>query len=221
VIKVKDNGRGISAQALPRLFDMFYQERVGEQERAGQRNQSAGLGIGLTLAKKLVEMHSGSIDAESAGLDCGSTFTVQLPLSRNARKNASPAQAAVANSEQAHRILIVDDNTDAAEAMCMLLTSVGQGEVKTAFSGEQALQLGAHLCPDVVLLDLGMPGMDGYEVARRIRQEPWGRDLLLVALTGWGQDQHRHRTKEAGFDRHLTKPAELDALLSVLNGSVH
>jgi two-component system, chemotaxis family, CheB/CheR fusion protein len=215
LIRVKDNGRGISAQAIPHLFEMFYQERGGEGD------QRAGLGIGLTLAKKLVEMHAGSIEASSAGPNRGSTFTMHLPLSCNARQTQATLPTGVTNGQQGHRILIVDDNMDAAESMCMLLTSVGEGDVRTAFSGEEALKLGPHLCPDVVLLDLGMPGMDGYEVARRIRREPWGRDILLVALTGWGLDQHRNQTKEAGFDRHLTKPAELEALLAVLNEHVH
>jgi CheY-like chemotaxis protein len=216
LVRVKDNGRGISAQALPRLFDMYF------QERSAGSDLGSGLGIGLTLAKKLVELHSGSIGAESAGPDRGSTFTVRLPLMRRPEGSYTEQERSAGGFEEEHRILIVDDNADVAETMCLLLSSICDGEVETAGSGEEALRVGPRLRPDVVLLDLGMPDMDGYEVARRIRREPWGRDIWLVALTGWGQDQHRHRTKEAGFDRHLTKPAELEALRAVLSeGGVH
>jgi two-component system, chemotaxis family, CheB/CheR fusion protein len=208
-IKVKDSGRGISPQALPRLFDMYFQEKAGQ-------DYESGLGIGLTLAKKLVELHSGSIQAESAGPNRGSTFTVRLPLALGLSESGAEERGAGACAQE-QRIMIVDDNTDAAQAMSLLLTSIGGGEVGTAFSGEEALELGPRLKPDVVLLDLGMPDMDGYEVARRIRREPWGKDVFLVALTGWGQDSHRHRTQEAGFDRHLTKPAEFETLRAVLS----
>src|SRR5262249_4569832 len=116
-----------------------------------------------------------------------------------------------------HRILIVDDNTDAAETLCALMKSLGEREVHTASSGEQALEAAPGLHPDIVLLDLMMPEMDGYEVARRMRKEPWGKDVLLVALSGLGHEEHRRRSREAGFDRHVTKPADLAALQSVLN----
>ena len=116
------------------------------------------------------------------------------------------------------RVLIVDDNSDAAETLRALLTAISGGEVQTASSGVEALKLGAQLRPNIVLLDLGMPGMDGYEVARRMRGESWGKDVLLVALTGWGQDQHRRRSSAAGFDRHMTKPADPEALRAVLSG---
>lgn len=209
-ISVADNGRGMSAKSLGNVFEMFYQER--ESPLSG-----TGLGIGLTLAKKLVELHRGSIAVESAGVQQGSKFTVLLPLTS---RTSSPDEAK--DEEQAksqHRVLIVDDNVDAAETMRVLMTTLGAGEVQTASNGHDALDIAARLRPDLVLLDLSMPGMDGYELARRMRAQPWGKEALLVALTGWGQDQHRRRSREAGFDRHLTKPADPDALRAILSGS--
>jgi two-component system CheB/CheR fusion protein len=214
VIAVEDNGIGIAPQSLGKVFDMFYQG--GE---SGGVN-SSGLGIGLTLAKKLVEMHSGTLTAESAGTNKGSTFIVRLPLARSAAESAvEEASDSVANAQQRHRVLIVDDNEDAAESLCRLMKVLDGGDVRTAFSGAQALEVGAKLRPDVVLLDLAMPGMDGYEVARRMRAESWGREAVLVALTGWGQEHHRRRSQEAGFDRHMTKPADPEALRAVLSGN--
>jgi two-component system, chemotaxis family, CheB/CheR fusion protein len=211
VIIVHDNGLGISEAALPNIFEMFY------QGHASSGGAVPGLGIGLTLAKKLVEMHGGRITAQSAGINGGSTFTVVLPLTNSALESDPPSAHAVVNGATAkRRVLIVDDNVDAAETMRMLMTTLGGGEVQTASSGAEALQLAARLHPDLVLLDLSMPGMDGYEVARRMRGETWGRRATLVALTGWGQDQHRRRSQEAGFDQHMTKPASADALRAVL-----
>jgi len=218
-ISVEDNGRGMSAEALQNAFEMFYQAR--ESALSG-----AGLGIGLTLAKKLVEMHRGSIVAASAGLDQGSRFTVRLPLTRDMRAQAdeSENEASQVDARRCemggrHRVLIVDDNDDAAETLRVLIETLGAKEVHTASNGPDALAAAAQFRPDVVLLDLSMPGMDGYELARRMRAEAWGKDALLVALTGWGQEHHRRRSKAAGFDRHLTKPANPDALRAVLNGS--
>jgi two-component system, chemotaxis family, CheB/CheR fusion protein len=211
LISVRDNGLGISPQSLPHLFDMFYQ--------AGNQGEgtNAGLGIGLTLAKTLVEMHSGTISAESAGPNQGSTFTVCLPLAPGVSRSAPEASGELNAAADKQRVLIVDDNAEAAEMLRLLMATIGSGEVQTAFSGVEALRVGAQLRPNVVLLDLAMPGMDGYEVARRMRDESWGRDALLVALTGYGQDQHRRRSKAAGFDRHMTKPADPAALRAVLN----
>jgi two-component system, chemotaxis family, CheB/CheR fusion protein len=210
VISVQDNGRGIAAESLPNIFEMFYQERQGE-------GGGTGLGIGLTLAKKLVELHGGSITAESAGLNQGSTFCLRLPLAKPDQQTG-PAPATQNNREAVdhHRVLIVDDNADAAETLRLLMKSMGGNEVRTASSGPEALKAAAQLHPDIVLLDLSMPGMDGFEVARRMRAEPWGRGALLVALTGWGQEQHRRRSIEAGFDRHMTKPADVETLRAVL-----
>ena len=213
LISVRDNGQGIAPQSLSNVFEMFYQVSGSAQL------SNSGLGVGLSLAKKLVEMHSGTISVESLGLNMGSTFTVQLPLTSASRVSRTADTPCVA-SERAdkQRVLIVDDNSDAAETLRALLTAISGGEVQTASSGVEALKLGAQLRPNIVLLDLGMPGMDGYEVARRMRGESWGKDVLLVALTGWGQDQHRRRSSAAGFDRHMTKPADPEALRAVLSG---
>lgn len=210
-ITMQDNGRGIAPEALQNVFEMFYQDRESGAVEAG-------LGVGLTLAKKLMELHGGTIIAESAGLGRGSTFIVQLPL---ASQQVLDSTAAVSPEEEItcdhRRVLIVDDNIDAAETMRLLMQSLGAGDVRTAASGPEAIEAGAQLRPDVVLLDLSMPGMDGYEVARRMRAEPWGKTALLIALTGWGQEQHRRRSHEAGFDRHLIKPADMQALRSALH----
>jgi two-component system CheB/CheR fusion protein len=208
IVKVRDNGIGIARHAMPRVFEMFYQDRDQRVAR------NSGLGIGLTLAKSLVEMHGGSIDVESSGPNRGSTFTIRLPIAVGA--STVPEEHRHAPSAGDHRVLIVDDNTDAAETLCMLVKSLGGNEVQTASSGAEALETARELQPDVVLLDLMMPGMDGYEVARRMRQESWGRDAKIVAVTGWGQEEHRRRTREAGFDQHLTKPANIEALESLL-----
>jgi PAS domain S-box-containing protein len=211
VISVRDNGSGISAEALPNVFELFYQ--------GGNSADPAkpGLGIGLTLAKKVVELHGGTISAESAALNQGSTFTVRLPLSHSALRQTGNGDASPSIGKQ--RVLIVDDNADAAETLQMLMRTLVSGEVEIASSGDEALRLGARLHPNVVLLDLGMPNMDGYEVARRMRGESWGKSALLIAITGWGQEEHRRRSREAGFDRHMTKPADPDALRAVLNGA--
>jgi CheY-like chemotaxis protein len=212
VISVQDNGRGMSADSLRNVFEMFYQ--ASDSSLTG-----SGLGIGLTLARKLVEMHSGSISAESPGVQQGSTFTVRLPLSRFPNAPSTEAVTQSPQSTHLHRVLIVDDNEDAAETLRELISALNGNEVHTSSNGPDALAAADRLHPDVVLLDLSMPGMDGYEVARRMRATPWGKNALLVALTGWGQEQHRRRSKEAGFDCHLTKPADPEALQAVLNGA--
>jgi two-component system, chemotaxis family, CheB/CheR fusion protein len=210
-ISVQDNGRGLSAQSLRNVFEMFYQ---GGESGASD----TGLGIGLTLAKKLVGMHGGTISAQSAGAGMGSTFTVCLPLAQGEIAVSTPeTQDEAGECARQHRVLIVDDNADAAETLRLLMKSLGGGEVRTASNGADALEAAATLHPDVVLLDLSMPGMDGYELARRMRAESWGKRAFLVALTGWGQDQHRRRSHEAGFDRHMIKPADAEALRGVLN----
>jgi CheY-like chemotaxis protein len=163
-------------------------------------------------------MHGGTISAESAGAGMGSTFTVRLPLAQGEIAVSTPeAQDEAGECARQHRVLIVDDNADAAETLRLLMKSLGGGEVRTASNGPDALEAAATLHPDVVLLDLSMPGMDGYELARRMRAESWGKRAFLVALTGWGQDQHRRRSHEAGFDRHMIKPADAEALRGVLN----
>jgi PAS domain S-box-containing protein len=209
VVSVADTGEGLEAEQLPQLFKMFYRG-----SHTARRNQS-GLGIGLPLSRRLVEMHGGRITAESAGPGRGSRFTVRLPL--------NPAQQVAAAAKEAKRpqvapmtILIVDDNFDAAESMRMLLKAMGV-EVRVAHDGPQALAAFEACRPRMVLLDIGMPGMDGYEVARRLRASPGTPRPALVALTGWGQDEDRRRVREAGFDHHLVKPADFATLQSLIS----
>lgn len=207
-ISVCDNGAGISPEAMRHLFEMF--SRGDQSDGNGQ----GGLGIGLAISRRLVEMHGGSIQAHSAGRGMGSTFTVRLPLVADpgARVADDPyATAAVPRQ----RILVVDDNGDSAESLGMLLELLG-ADVRIAGGGAAALDLFGEFDPEVVLLDIGMPEMDGYEVARRIRARDPQRRTAVVALTGWGQEEDRRRSREAGFDHHLVKPADLDALRALL-----
>jgi two-component system CheB/CheR fusion protein len=210
-IVVRDNGIGMPPEVLRHAFDMFYQ---GDDSRLPR---TAGLGIGLTLAKTLVDMHGGSMDVSSEGPDRGSEFTVRLPIPR-VHAPPLPPKAAPANDRLGgHRVLIVDDNGDAAQTLGVLVTALGKNDVRVASSGADALKIAEDQHPDIVLLDLKMPDMDGFEVARRLRRRPWAAHTLLVALTGWGMDEHKRRTKEVGFDRHLTKPADRTMLESVLS----
>ena len=212
IISVRDNGIGISPQMLPRVFDIFSQEREAASLRQG------GLGIGLTLVANLVRMHGGSVEARSAGLGLGSEFMVRLPRTLKMAAVDEPAHSGGgrAADEAVQRVLVVDDNRDAAETLSMLLEFMGGKEVKVANDGPAALTEMASFQPDVVLLDIGMPGMDGNEVARRIRQQPQFATTRLVALTGWGQEEDRRRTHESGFDHHLTKPVDIAALQALL-----
>jgi signal transduction histidine kinase len=212
-ICVRDNGIGIDPVALPAVFDLFTQaSRSTEQAQAG-------LGIGLALVKRLVELHGGEVEARSEGLGRGSEFVVRLPrLLRDPHAAAGNAEAAAAAPKAAapsRRILVADDNVDALDSLGELLTSAGH-ETHKAADGLQALDAAIRLRPELILLDIGMPGLDGYEVARRVRALPWGRDVTLVALTGWGQDSDRRSSKEAGFDAHWVKPLELNRLWSLL-----
>ena len=212
VVTVSDSGIGISPGMLPKIFDMFMQ---GDQTL--ERLQS-GLGLGLTLVRRLVQMHGGSVEAQSEGTDRGSAFIVRLPALEE--KAASPAAGAPAGepaSVTGFRILVVDDNHDAADALAMLLEMTGN-QTHLAFDGVAALAAAARVRPDVVLLDIGMPELNGYDVARRIREQPWGRDMVLVALTGWGQDEDRQKTADAGFNEHLVKPVDPARIMKVLAG---
>jgi CheY-like chemotaxis protein len=211
VVCVKDTGYGIAATALPHVFEMFYQ---GADPRSATQT---GLGIGLALAKSLVEMHGGTIRAASAGPDRGSEFTLRLPALEPAAIDDIAREADVRAPLGGHRVLVVDDNADAAQTLAMLIQTLGTNDVHVALSGEEALPLAARIKPDTVFLDLKMPEMDGYEVAQRLRREPWGEETWLVALTGWGLDEHKRRTKDAGFDQHLTKPADRAALEAILS----
>ncbi|MEO7253007.1 MAG: response regulator [Casimicrobium sp.] len=216
VISVRDTGMGIPADMLETVFEMFTQIN-----RTLDRAQG-GLGIGLSLVKTLVEMHGGSVQATSEGIDLGSEFTVTLPTaSVSAPASVAPIAPAVGSAVSAitaHRILVVDDNVDAAETMAMLLEFSGH-EVRTAFGGQQALDLALRFRPDVVFLDIGLPGMNGYEVARRLLADPATAGTRLIALTGWGTEDDIQKSKMAGFHAHLTKPVDpyaLEALLATI-----
>ena len=208
VVAITDSGEGIEPEQLPQIFRLF-----ARGNRSAGRNQS-GLGIGLALVRSLAELHGGSVEAASDGLGKGSRFTVRLPAT--AAKPAAPTRARVEHPTiPAVTILLVDDNRDAADSMRMLLREAG-AEVRVAHDGAEALEAFEACRPRVVLLDIGMPGMDGYEVARRLRASPRGAHAALVALTGWGQDEDRRRVREAGFDHHLVKPADFDTLQSLI-----
>lgn len=208
VVTVQDNGIGIAPEMLGSVFDMFVQASGASKAAQG------GLGIGLTLARTLVELQGGRIAADSAGLGQGSRFTVWLPL------HAAPLPAATADALEAPvqgvSALVVDDNRDAANSLAEFLDALGIATA-VAYSGAEALALLPTLQPDLAVLDIGMPGMDGHELARRIRQHPAGAHVLLIALTGWGQQSDREATAAAGFQHHLVKPLDPDVLLPILD----
>jgi len=209
VVNVQDDGIGIAPELLDTVFDMFVQASGASKAAQG------GLGIGLTLARSLVELHGGRIVAHSAGLGQGSAFTVRLPL-QAALAAQTPADMPAATAA-ALTALVVDDNRDAADSLAEFLQAVGMA-TGVAYSGAQALELLPRLRPDLAILDIGMPGMDGYELARRLRQHPAGQGTLLVALTGWGQQRDREATAEAGFDHHLVKPLDPEQLIALVEG---
>lgn len=210
VIRVKDTGLGIPPDMLSRIFDMFTQV-----DHSLERSQG-GLGIGLTLVQRLVDLHGGTVEAHSEGAGKGSEFVVRIPLApadESAARSMPPADGNGAPLSS-RRILVVDDNRDAANSLAMLLRLLGN-EVLTAYDGLEAVETAAASRPDLILLDIGMPKLNGYEVARRIR-ETQGDGVVLIALTGWGQEDDRRRSKEVGFNHHLTKPVEINALQAML-----
>jgi CheY-like chemotaxis protein len=209
VITVADTGIGIPPGNLSTIFEMFTQVS-GALERS-----RGGLGIGLTLVKRLVEMHGGEIEARSEGEGKGSQFVIRLPASMESAK-APPAAKVPHEPARTHRILVVDDNQDAATSLATLLQMTGH-ESFTAFDGPSALEAMERHRPDVVLLDIGLPGVSGYEVCRRARAQPWSNDITFIALTGWGQAEDRRRTQEAGFDSHPVKPVEFGSLIAQLD----
>jgi CheY-like chemotaxis protein len=207
-ISVDDTGRGIARELLPRVFDLFVQGEQAIDRRAG------GLGLGLTIVRSLAELHGGSVHAESDGLGHGSRFSVRLPVvERAATQPSRPAPLATTTGET--RVLLVDDNTDAAESLAELLRMVGY-EVRTAGDAQEALDIVDGFVPALALLDIGLPGIDGYELAGMLRAKPSCRGLKLVALTGYGRDNDRTRTTAASFDEHLVKPVDIDKLLAVI-----
>jgi PAS domain S-box-containing protein len=207
-VRVKDTGIGIPPEMLPRVFEMFTQV-----ERSLERSQG-GLGLGLTLVRSLVEMHGGTVKAHSGGPGKGSEFVVRLPVARGPEPEGVAGDGGKVLSPPRRRILVVDDNRDAANSLAILLRILGH-EVHTAHDGLEAVGAATVFQPDVVLLDIGLPKLNGYEAARRVRQER-GTGVTLIALTGWGQEEDRRLSKEAGFDHHMTKPVELPALQRLL-----
>ncbi|MFZ6876318.1 ATP-binding protein [Undibacterium sp. Di27W] len=207
-IAIRDNGIGIPVEALQSVFDMFSQLAPALERSQG------GLGIGLALVHGLVELHSGRISAHSDGPGCGSTFTVTLPL----LVPTEPSLVATIDTAQVgeHSILVVDDNADAADTLAMALELLGN-HVYTAYSAVAALQSATEQHPDVMLLDIGLPDMDGYELARRVRAQPWGKKIIMIAVTGWGQDSDRARAHDAGFDHHMVKPIQFERLRELLS----
>jgi PAS domain S-box-containing protein len=208
LVAVKDNGAGIPQDKLDSIFDMFMQvDRTSEQSQAG-------LGIGLTLVKRLTEMHGGSIEARSDGAGQGSEFIVRLPILSKPDLLSQPETAVEPSPER--RILIVDDNRDSADSLSMLLEITGN-KTYMAHDGVEALEAIEKYRPEVVLLDIGLPRLDGHEVCRRVREKSWGKDIVIIALTGWGQEDDRRKSEEAGFNGHLVKPVDYDELLELLS----
>lgn len=196
-ITFSDHGMGISTEMLPRIFDMF-----AKADRSLEKAQD-GLGIGLTIAKKIVELHGGDLVAYSDGVGTGSRFVVRLPVSAEVARRAGP------------RVLVVDDNRDLASSMQIMLGMMGS-ETQTAQDGMEALKIAATFRPEVVFLDIGLPKLNGYDVCRVIREQAWGKNVTIVALTGWGQNEDVARSQEAGFNHHLVKPVDNAALEKIM-----
>ncbi len=211
VVAVQDTGVGIPAALLPQVFDLFVQG-----ERSLDRTQG-GLGVGLTIVRSIVQQHGGSVQATSAGRGCGSQFEVRLPLVSQSMPATDVASAPAAPAAGSLRVLVVDDNVDAAQTLCDLVESWGH-QVECVHGGHEALACIARFDPEALLLDIGLPGMDGYELARAVRQLPQADSFLLVAVTGYGDAEARLRSAQAGYDQHLTKPVDTDTLEQILAG---
>jgi len=212
VISVRDNGIGIAATQLPTIFDMFIQADTSIERSV------SGLGIGLALVKNMVELHGGTVEVSSAGLGHGTVFLVRMAI----MDTIPMAPVAIPALDEAvpvvpQRILVVDDNVDAAIMLERLLQLNGR-QTRVAHNGIEAVDLAEQFRPHMILLDIGLPLLNGYEVCRRIRSEPWGKDMVIIALTGWGQEEDRKRSREAGFSAHYVKPLERAALKQVLGG---
>jgi CheY-like chemotaxis protein len=214
LVSVRDSGIGLDAETIPRIFRMF------EQSKTVSGQFSSGLGIGLSLSRQFAEMHGGTVEARSDGPGLGSEFLIRLPVvNRDGARNAVPLSPAAGADGRRMKVLVVDDNQDAADSLAALLEIDGF-DVRAVYDGAAAIAAVAQSQPDMIILDLGMPGMDGYETARAIRQRPGAERILLLALTGWGQSDARRRTLEAGFDHHLVKPVELEQIIR-LAGARH
>ncbi|MBV7535643.1 response regulator [Duganella sp. sic0402] len=207
VVSIRDDGIGMDAETIPRVFRMF------EQSNTVNGQFSSGLGIGLSLARQFAEMHGGSVDASSDGAGLGTEFTIRLPvLDHGGARDAVPLAQQAGSDGRKMQVLVVDDNQDAADSLAALLELDGF-DARAVYDGVAALAAVDAQAPDMLILDLGMPGMDGYETARAIRQKPGAERILLLALTGWGQSDARRRTLESGFDHHLVKPVELEQIV--------
>jgi PAS domain S-box-containing protein len=212
IVSVRDNGIGIPAEALPSIFDMFSQV-----DRSVERN-AGGLGIGLALVKGLVEMHGGTVIAQSPGEGLGSTFTVRLPVIEGRLASQEPGGLETGPHVQDRKVLVVDDNRDGAASMAMMLQLMGN-EVRTAHDGIEAIEVAGQFRPQVILMDVGMPRLNGLDATRRIREKEWGKEITIIALTGWGQENDRDQSSQAGCDGHLVKPVDLHDLEMMLEGA--
>jgi PAS domain S-box-containing protein len=212
IVTVADTGVGIPAEMLPRVFDLF------TQIDGTQARQRGGIGIGLALVRDIVTLHGGDVEAHSDGEGLGSRFVVRLPLSTAPARDTNVSSAMRVGAPGSRQVLVIDDNLDLADIFALLLETLG-ATVRVANDGARGLESFVNLRPDLVFLDLGLPGMDGYETARRIRELPGGKDVTLIALTGWGGADVRKRTEECGFDRHLVKPVEMGELEKILENS--
>jgi CheY-like chemotaxis protein len=207
-VSVRDTGIGIAAKHLPHIFEMFSQVTPALERSQG------GLGIGLALVRGLVELHGGTIEARSSGPAMGSDFIVRLPIVDLPSVPQGQGPEVIPDKSQAgprRRILVVDDNADTANSMAMVLRRMGH-DILTAHDGLEAVHAAATFRPEVILLDIGLPKMNGYDVAKQIRQQPWDKKVAIIAVSGWGQEEDKRRALEAGFDHHLTKPVEPAAL---------
>jgi CheY-like chemotaxis protein len=208
-VSIKDNGIGIPAEALTRVFALFSQMESAKARAEG------GMGIGLALAKGIVELHGGAIEAKSRGRGHGSEFIVTLPLAVHAAATSSPEGARAAMSGDSRRVLVADDNKDAADSLAALLALAGH-DMRVVYDGVAALTAAREFHPEMVLLDIDMPGLDGYGVAEALRAEPWAAQLAIVAITGWGNPQSARRAEQVGFDAHLVKPVDPERIKSML-----
>jgi CheY-like chemotaxis protein len=209
VLAVKDNGIGMRADQLDGIFEMFAQVDDGSER------PRRGLGVGLTLVRRLVQLHGGTVTARSAGPGLGSEFEVRLPILEDVAR-PEEVEPHRSNEIEGRRILVVDDNRDSADSIATLLELSGHRSF-VAHDGLAAVEAAERLRPDVVLLDVGLPKLSGLEACRRIRRHAWGKGLVIVALTGWGQESDRRKTKEAGFDAHLVKPVDYSDLLQLIS----